>query len=186
MVPPVIRTLWFEVRATAGYKSVARCSSLSSFNSLKYIYSWLIACYYTCSYGERLGLSRRVSQLIMEEATRRERLGYFVGSVSQTHIDWSVLINGDACTTAVQEKVVVWGRCLDGDSSPYRKTTVKGFILIIIVPVTIFFIWHDNILEGVARTLHDITYVSDATRTPDFGVRKSDAHVILTSARCCV
>ncbi|BAT02652.1 Os07g0616100 [Oryza sativa Japonica Group] len=49
MVPPVIRTLRLVVRAAAGYKSVVRCSSLSSFISLKYACSWLIACYCTCS-----------------------------------------------------------------------------------------------------------------------------------------
>ena len=49
MVPHVIHTLRFGVRATAGYKSVARCSSLSLFIFLKYVCSWLIACYCTCS-----------------------------------------------------------------------------------------------------------------------------------------
>ncbi|BAS74144.1 Os01g0728000, partial [Oryza sativa Japonica Group] len=49
LVPPAIHTLRLGVCAAAGYRSVARCSSLSSFNSLKYVYSWLIACYCTCS-----------------------------------------------------------------------------------------------------------------------------------------
>ena len=44
-------TLRLIVRATAGYRSVARCFSLSFFIFLKYIYSWLIACYYTYSNG---------------------------------------------------------------------------------------------------------------------------------------
>ncbi len=43
-------TLHLEVRVVAGYRSVARCSSFLSFISLKYIYSWLIACYCTCSH----------------------------------------------------------------------------------------------------------------------------------------
>ena len=51
MVPHVIHTLCLRVRAIAVYKSVARCPSLFSFICLKYIYSWLIACYCTCSYG---------------------------------------------------------------------------------------------------------------------------------------
>ena len=49
MVPPIIHVLRFRVRAAAGYRSVACCSSLSSFISLKYVYSWLIVCYCTCS-----------------------------------------------------------------------------------------------------------------------------------------
>ena len=49
MVPPVIHTRCFGVRAAAGYRSVACCSSISSFILLKYIYSWLIVCYCTCS-----------------------------------------------------------------------------------------------------------------------------------------
>ncbi|BAD82486.1 unknown protein [Oryza sativa Japonica Group] len=40
MVPPVIHTLRFRVRATAGYRSITRCFSLLSFTSL---------CYCTCS-----------------------------------------------------------------------------------------------------------------------------------------
>jgi hypothetical protein len=52
MVPHIIHTLCLRVRATAVYKSIARCPSLFSFICLKYIYSWLIiACYCTCSYG---------------------------------------------------------------------------------------------------------------------------------------
>ena len=42
MVLPVIPTLRLEVRAVAGYRSVIRCFSLSSFISLKYVYSWAI------------------------------------------------------------------------------------------------------------------------------------------------
>jgi hypothetical protein len=38
-VPHVIHTLRLGVRAAAGYRYVAHCSSLSSFISLKYIYS---------------------------------------------------------------------------------------------------------------------------------------------------
>jgi hypothetical protein len=49
MVSPDIHTLCLEVRAAADYRSVARCFSLSSFISLKYVYSWLIACY--CTYS---------------------------------------------------------------------------------------------------------------------------------------
>ncbi|BAS79900.1 Os02g0630650 [Oryza sativa Japonica Group] len=49
MVTHIIHTLRLEVRDAAGARSVARCSSLSSFISLKYIYSWLIACCCTCS-----------------------------------------------------------------------------------------------------------------------------------------
>jgi hypothetical protein len=45
MIPPIIHIVCLGVRAAAGYRSVARCSSLSSFISLKYVYSWLIACY---------------------------------------------------------------------------------------------------------------------------------------------
>ena len=59
MVQPVIHTLRVGVRAAVGYKSVVRCSSLSFFTSLKYIYSWLIAYYCTCSkvFGCRFHLS---------------------------------------------------------------------------------------------------------------------------------
>ena len=42
-----------SVRTAAGYRSVARYSSLSSFISLKYVYSWLIARYYPCSNSGR-------------------------------------------------------------------------------------------------------------------------------------
>jgi hypothetical protein len=41
MVPPVIHTFRIGVRTGAGYKSIARCSSLSSFILLKYVYNWL-------------------------------------------------------------------------------------------------------------------------------------------------
>ena len=34
-----------RVRATVGYKSVARYSFLSFFTSSKYVYNWLISCY---------------------------------------------------------------------------------------------------------------------------------------------
>ena len=37
--------MYLGVRAIAGYKFIARCSPLSSFIFLKYIYSWLIICY---------------------------------------------------------------------------------------------------------------------------------------------
>jgi hypothetical protein len=49
MVPPIMHILCLRVRAAAGYGSVVRCYSLSSFISLKYVYSWLIACYCSCS-----------------------------------------------------------------------------------------------------------------------------------------
>ena len=49
MVSHVIHTLSLGVRAAASYRFVARCFSFSSFISLKYVYSWLIVCYCTCS-----------------------------------------------------------------------------------------------------------------------------------------
>ncbi len=51
MVPFVILTLCVRVCAAAGYKYVARCSSLSSFIFSICVYSlliWLIICYFTC------------------------------------------------------------------------------------------------------------------------------------------
>jgi hypothetical protein len=64
MVPPVTHTLRLEVRATAGYKFVARCSSLSSFIFLKYVYSWLIVCYCICSKEVKCGKHTQEVQLI--------------------------------------------------------------------------------------------------------------------------
>ena len=49
MVPPAIHTLHLVVRVVVGYRSVDRCSSLSSFISLKYVYNWLIVYYCICS-----------------------------------------------------------------------------------------------------------------------------------------
>lgn len=50
MYGPTYHThMYLGVCAVIGYKSIARCSYLSSYISLKYFYSWLIASYYTCS-----------------------------------------------------------------------------------------------------------------------------------------
>ncbi len=59
MVPPIIHTLCLGVRAAAGY------SSLSSFISLKYVYSWLIAHYCTCSERDNLAAFVKVQARVL-------------------------------------------------------------------------------------------------------------------------
>lgn len=49
MILLVVHTIYLKVYAIAGYKFVARCSSLSSFIFLKYVYSRLIVYYCICS-----------------------------------------------------------------------------------------------------------------------------------------
>ena len=75
MVPPVIHTLRLGVRVTAGYRSVARCFSLSYFILLKYVYSWLIARYCTCSYRAARDRSRKTSSAAGAATSRKREVG---------------------------------------------------------------------------------------------------------------
>ena len=70
-------------RATTGYKYVVRCSSLSSFISSKYVYSWLIVCYYIFS---NVRLSKQAST-------------WLIARIHQTVLDGVTITHGETIIT---------------------------------------------------------------------------------------